>query len=231
MNAWRVALGLIVAVSLSLPIVARAESAPAGATGLCKDGSYTTSASKRGACRGHGGVTKWLAGAAGSSGEPAAPKATKAKSKAKETPTAAASAASTPPAGATGQCKDGSYTTSATKRGACRGHGGVSTWLAAKPAGSSGAEPATAKEPKAKTRAKAKEAAPAPAPAPAEAAAPTPAPAAAPVGKPRATSIPSGTQPGAPEGATALCKDGSYSMSKQHGGACSHHGGVAKWLE
>ena len=31
-------------------------------------------------------------------------------------------------------------------------------------------------------------------------------------------------------GATALCKDGTYSHAKEHRGACSHHGGVAKWL-
>lgn len=31
-------------------------------------------------------------------------------------------------------------------------------------------------------------------------------------------------------GATAQCKDGTYSHSKTHQGACSHHGGVAKWL-
>ena len=35
---------------------------------------------------------------------------------------------------------------------------------------------------------------------------------------------------GAPAGATAKCKDGTYSMSKTHSGACSHHGGVANWL-
>jgi hypothetical protein len=34
----------------------------------------------------------------------------------------------------------------------------------------------------------------------------------------------------APSGATAKCKDGSYSTSKTHSGACSHHGGVANWL-
>ena len=31
-------------------------------------------------------------------------------------------------AGATGQCNDGTYTTSATKRGACSDHGGVKSW-------------------------------------------------------------------------------------------------------
>jgi|GEM_PF-5476084 len=30
-------------------------------------------------------------------------------------------------------------------------------------------------------------------------------------------------------GATAICKDGSKSYSKGHRGACSRHGGVAKW--
>ena len=33
-----------------------------------------------------------------------------------------------------------------------------------------------------------------------------------------------------PAGATAQCKDGSYSHAKSHQGACSRHGGVAKWL-
>lgn len=33
----------------------------------------------------------------------------------------------------------------------------------------------------------------------------------------------------APANATAKCKDGTYSESKQHSGACSHHGGVAEW--
>jgi hypothetical protein len=33
-----------------------------------------------------------------------------------------------------------------------------------------------------------------------------------------------------PAGATAQCKDGTYSMSKTASGRCSHHGGVAKVL-
>ena len=36
--------------------------------------------------------------------------------------------------------------------------------------------------------------------------------------------------PAAPVGATGQCKDGTYTMSKTHSGACSSHGGVAKWL-
>ncbi len=33
-----------------------------------------------------------------------------------------------------------------------------------------------------------------------------------------------------PAGATALCRDGTYSFSKNRRGTCSRHGGVAKWL-
>jgi Protein of unknown function (DUF3761) len=33
-----------------------------------------------------------------------------------------------------------------------------------------------------------------------------------------------------PAGATAKCKDGTYSHAKTHEGSCSHHGGVADWL-
>jgi hypothetical protein len=32
-----------------------------------------------------------------------------------------------------------------------------------------------------------------------------------------------------PAGATAQCRDGSYSFSEHHRGTCSHHGGVATW--
>lgn len=33
-----------------------------------------------------------------------------------------------------------------------------------------------------------------------------------------------------PAGATALCRDGTYSFSRSKRGTCSHHGGVARWL-
>jgi hypothetical protein len=34
----------------------------------------------------------------------------------------------------------------------------------------------------------------------------------------------------APAGATAKCRDGSYSFSLHASGTCSHHGGVAVWI-
>ena len=69
-----------------------------------------------------------------------------------------------PPAGSTGQCKDGSYTQAKEKGGACRGHQGIKEWYA----------------PVAAPAAKAAPAAPAASPAPAAAAKPaaTPAPSA-----------------------------------------------------
>ena len=34
----------------------------------------------------------------------------------------------------------------------------------------------------------------------------------------------------APVGASAKCRDGSWSFSESHRGTCSWHGGVARWL-
>ena len=53
--------GLVVALATYAAVPA---AAPAGSTGLCKDGSYTSGVTKKGACKGHKGIQDWYAGAA-----------------------------------------------------------------------------------------------------------------------------------------------------------------------
>jgi Protein of unknown function (DUF3761)/Protein of unknown function (DUF1524) len=60
-------------------------------------------------------------------------------------------------------------------------------------------------------------------PAPSASATRTSAPAAKPSGPKAGTSS-------APPGATAVCRDGTYSYSQHRSGTCSRHGGVARWL-
>jgi len=48
-------------ILFTAPVAFAQAAPPAGATGLCKDGTYTTAASKSGACHGHQGIKEWLA--------------------------------------------------------------------------------------------------------------------------------------------------------------------------
>ena len=96
----------------------------AAVTGICKDGTPYMGKSKRGACRGHDGVREWY-------GDKAAPAAsTVAAPVAAPAPTAAPAPAAQPSAAATGICKDGTPYTGKSKRGGCRGHGGIKEWFA-----------------------------------------------------------------------------------------------------
>ena len=128
-----------------------AAQAPAGSTGVCSDGSYTSAKTKSGACSGHGGVKTWMGAAA-----PAPAPAPKAAPAPKPAPAPKVIAK---PANATGSCVDGSYSMAKNKSGACSGHGGVKEWYAA------AATPAAAAP---------RPAAPPPAPTPKAAAAPAP---------------------------------------------------------
>lgn len=72
--------------------------APAGSTGLCKDGSYTDAASKSGACKGHKGVKDWYAADTKAAAKAAPAAASTAKPAAAPTPAPAAKAGAAAPA-------------------------------------------------------------------------------------------------------------------------------------
>jgi len=130
--------------------------APAGTTGLCKDGSFTSAAAKKGACHGHKGVKEWYAADSASTATPSEKETASSSSKKKHTDTSTAAssaktAAATPaakPADATGLCKDGTYYTGENKKGACHGHKGVKEWYgAATPSKTTAASPSATPAP------------------------------------------------------------------------------------
>jgi hypothetical protein len=194
---------LLVSVALGagflLSVGAYAE-APAGSTAQCKDGTYYSGASHKGACKGHDGVKEWLdKTAATPAAKPAAaPAATataapKSSKKTKKNTATATTPAATPtppaPASATAQCKDGTYYSGKSHKGACKGHQGVKAWLdntaataAAKPVAPPAVTPA----------------APAPAPVAPAAKAPAATPAAPPAAAPAAPAAPATHTPPTP---------------------------------
>jgi hypothetical protein len=196
LTAWFVASVL----ALAAPTFAQKPAdAPKNATAQCADNTYSTAKTDRGACSKHGGVKTWW-GPAPSTSAPA-PSAKRTNPPASSQPTSS----NAMPAGSTAQCKDGSYSSAKTKRGACAGHGGVGTWFG-------DTAPTTPAAPP-------KGAPPSPAPPSASPATRTPSTT---VSKPPAD---------APQNATAKCNDGTYSFAKQHRGACSRHKGVAEWYK
>ena len=61
--AFAVTFALSLMASSNITWAQAPAAAPAGSTGLCKDGSYSTNATKKGACNGHEGVKEWYAAA------------------------------------------------------------------------------------------------------------------------------------------------------------------------
>lgn len=141
------ALVMVLATGFLLAAPSAFAASDSGYSAACKDGTSWTGKSKRGACRGHKGVQSWNSEAASS--EPAGKASHERKSrgsKKSEDGTAAiatkdnaamesgqAGKARTPATDAahgavSATCKDGTSWTGKSKRGACRGHKGVSGW-------------------------------------------------------------------------------------------------------
>jgi hypothetical protein len=216
LTAWCVAgmVAIMTPIGVAYTEAQAPKAKPSGATAECKDGSYSTANTERGACSGHGGIATWFATtkdattttAVKSGGQPPAT-----ETRSVGTPgTAVARSAGHAPANSTGQCKDGTDTTASSKRGACSGHGGVVTWLADTPSGRAPSQTQGTRRSVVADRSPT-------APATAE--------------PPTASARTQAPPLDAPQNSTAQCNDGTYSFAKQHSGACSRHKGVKIWFK
>ncbi len=108
---------IVGAIAATSVLAAAPANTPAGSMGMCNDGSYSTSAEKKGACRGHKGVKDWY-------GEEAAP-ATKTTATTTTTTTATPMA----PAPATTTRRETSTTTVGGSAAPAPGGGAGQVWV------------------------------------------------------------------------------------------------------
>ena len=123
-----------IAIALGWAVLAGAQAppdAPAGTNGICNDGTYSQSAHKQGACRGHQGVKEWYTTAsssssgAGSGSGPTMPAAPAAAPAPAAPPTPAA-----PPAAPMPSAKPSAASTSSMSAGTPAAGGGPGlVWL------------------------------------------------------------------------------------------------------
>ena len=140
--------------------------------------------------------------------------------------------AQAPAAAAPTTCKDGTSST-ATGRGACSGHGGVQKASPGSSGGSASGS-STASTPSSSSSAPAAGTPPASGSAMKAAAGSSGSSSSgsSTASTPSSSSSNSTTTGNTdPTGATAKCKDGTYSKSKHHSGTCSKHGGVDQWMD
>jgi len=91
--------------------------APAGSTGECKDGTFTSATSKRGACAAHGGVKEWFGSGKKSEAKTKSESKSADKTEAKSSKTETKSTGSTAaPAAAAPAPSTSSSTTAASKK-------------------------------------------------------------------------------------------------------------------
>ena len=171
---------------------------------LCKDGSASATAG-RGTCSGHGGVDRAASKAAAKIAKKQAKAATQAAKRTQGTEV-------------TVTCADGSISHT-TGRGACARHGGIKAASATSRTTKAtiavpgtvtprdrGAKSPTMNPPVANSRARER-------------------------ASTNSAVVRSGSrEDNNPAGAIAQCKDGMYSHAQHRTGACSRHGGVAKWM-